>query len=158
MSQRDDAVAMHHMLDHAREALELIGTRSRADIHSDRLLQLALTRLVEIVGEAASRVPHDTQGRFPDVPWREAVTTRNRMTHGYDVVDHDIVWDTVEADLPISSSRPWRGPFRRWAEAPAQPAHLSARVSSTDSVPWSAAQGLCAQCADPCLAQPGVAG
>jgi len=62
MSQRDDAVPMRHMLDHAREACELVVGRSRAEIHADRLLQLALTRLVEIVGEAAGRVSRETQG------------------------------------------------------------------------------------------------
>lgn len=100
MSQRDDAVPMRHMLDHAREACDLVAGRKRADIHSDRLLQLALTRLVEIVGEAAGRVSRETQTRFPAVPWREAVTTRHRITHGYDVVDYDILWDTVQSDFP----------------------------------------------------------
>jgi|MudIll2142460700_1097286.scaffolds.fasta_scaffold193798_2 uncharacterized protein with HEPN domain len=100
MSQRDDAVPMRHMLDHAREACELVVGRSRAEIHADRLLQLALTRLVEIVGEAAGRVSRETQARFAAVPWREAITTRHRITHGYDVVDYDILWDTVQSDFP----------------------------------------------------------
>jgi uncharacterized protein with HEPN domain len=73
MSQRDDAVPMHHMLDHAREACALVAGRNQADIHEDRLLQLALTRLVEIVGEAAGRVSRESQARFPAVPWRDAV-------------------------------------------------------------------------------------
>ena len=47
MSQRDDSVPMRHMLDHAREACALVAGRNQADIHEDRLLQLALTRLVE---------------------------------------------------------------------------------------------------------------
>jgi uncharacterized protein with HEPN domain len=100
MSQRDDAVPMRHMLDHAREALALASGRSREELHSQRMLQLALTRLVEIVGEAAGRVSSQTQSRFPDVPWREAIATRHRITHGYDVVDYDILWDTVQDDLP----------------------------------------------------------
>jgi uncharacterized protein with HEPN domain len=52
------------------------------------------------VGEAATRVSRETQVRFPSVPWREAVTTRHRITHGYDVIDHDILWDTVHEDFP----------------------------------------------------------
>jgi uncharacterized protein with HEPN domain len=71
MSQRDDAVPMRHMLDHAREACALVAGRNQADIHEDRLLQLALTRLVEIVGEAAGRISRESQARFPTVPtWR----------------------------------------------------------------------------------------
>ncbi len=47
MSQHDPLVALRHMLDHAREAVALVRGRSRADLDADRLLQLALTRLVE---------------------------------------------------------------------------------------------------------------
>jgi uncharacterized protein with HEPN domain len=55
---------------------------------------------VEVVGEAATRVSPATQARFPAVPWREAIATRHRITHGYDVVDYDILWDTVQDDFP----------------------------------------------------------
>lgn len=57
MSQADPLLAVRHMLDHAREAAALASSRSREELDSDRLLQLAMTRLVEIVGEAARRVP-----------------------------------------------------------------------------------------------------
>jgi len=73
--------------------------RSRIDLDADRLLQLALTRLVEIVGEAASRVPPELQGRHPGLPWREAIGARNRLIHGYDFVDLDILWEIVATDL-----------------------------------------------------------
>lgn len=51
---------MRHMVEHAREALALVSGRSREGIHSNRMLQLALTRLVEVVGEAAGRVSPET--------------------------------------------------------------------------------------------------
>jgi len=100
MSQHDPLVALRHMLDHAREAVDLAQGRSRDELDRDRLLQLALTRLVEIVGEAASRVPSDLQSRHPQLPWREAIGARNRLIHGYDFVDLDILWEIVAADLP----------------------------------------------------------
>ncbi len=55
MSQRDDAVPVRHMLEHAREALSLVTGRTREELHSHRMLQLALTRLVEIVGSRPCR-------------------------------------------------------------------------------------------------------
>jgi len=100
MSQHDPLVALRHMLDHAREAFDLAQGRSRDDLDSDRLLQLALTRLVEIVGEAASRVPSELQRRHPQLPWRQAIGARNRLIHGYDFVDLDILWEIVATDLP----------------------------------------------------------
>ena len=99
MSQHDPLVALRHMLDHSREAVELAQGRSRKDLDSDRLLQLALTRLVEIVGEAG-RVPAEVQDRHPALPWREAIGARNRLIHGYDFVDLDILWEIVATDLP----------------------------------------------------------
>lgn len=100
MSQHDPLVALRHMLDHALEAVQLARGRSRTDLDTDRILQLALTRLVEIVGEAASRVSVELQGRHPGLPWREAIGARNRLIHGYDFVDLDILWEIAAADLP----------------------------------------------------------
>ena len=57
MSQHDPLVALSHMVDHAREAVALTQGRSRTDLDSDRLLQLALSRLIEITGEAANTCP-----------------------------------------------------------------------------------------------------
>ena len=49
------------MLDHAREAMALVQGKTRADLDSDRLLNLALVRLLEIIGEAANRIPEEEQ-------------------------------------------------------------------------------------------------
>ena len=101
MSQHDPLVAMRHMLDPAREAAELARGKTRADLDENRVLQLALSRLVEIVGEAASRVPAELQERHPELPWREAIGARNRLIHGYDSVDLDILWEIVATDVPL---------------------------------------------------------
>ncbi len=100
MSRRDDNLALRHMLSHAREAVALIQGRQRADLDSDRLLNLGLVRLVEIVGEAANRVGAPTQQANPAIPWAEIVSMRNRLIHGYDRVDFDILWAVLTEDLP----------------------------------------------------------
>jgi uncharacterized protein with HEPN domain len=69
-------------------------------LDSDRLLNLALTRLIEIIGEAANRVPGSIQSKYPDLPWLQMVGARNRLIHGYDSVDFDILWAIVNNDLP----------------------------------------------------------
>lgn len=88
------------MRDHAREAMTLAHGRTRRDLDSDRLLNLALVRLLEIVGEAAARVPDDVRVRHAAIPWPQVVGLRNRLIHGYDAVDFDILWQIVSADLP----------------------------------------------------------
>jgi uncharacterized protein with HEPN domain len=79
LSQRDPAISLRQMRDHAQEAVELVRGRRRPDLDSDRLLALALVRLLEIIGEAAGRVPADEQARRPGVPWRSIVGLRNRL-------------------------------------------------------------------------------
>lgn len=100
MSMRKDRVSMLDMLLHAREAVDLLGNRDRAALGGDRVLQLALTRLVEVVGEAANRVSSEGQQEHPDIPWPQIIGMRNRLIHGYDVIDYDLLWDTVTNDLP----------------------------------------------------------
>jgi uncharacterized protein with HEPN domain len=92
---------MRHMLDHAREALAMVSGRSRHDLDTDRMFQLALTHLVEIIGEAANRVSREGRSRHPYIPWQDAINTRNRFIHGYDSVDYDIVWQIATRELPV---------------------------------------------------------
>jgi len=100
MSMRDDAVSLKDMLNHACEAVALLGDTSREAFRNHRVLQLALTRLVEIVGEAANRVSAATRQAHSDLPWPRIIGTRNWLVHGYDVIDYDLLWDTVTTDLP----------------------------------------------------------
>lgn len=63
-----------------------------------------------MIGEGVTRLPEDARERHPDVPWREMVALRNRLIHGYDDVDHDIVWRIRSDDLPALVERLERGP------------------------------------------------
>ncbi len=75
--------------------------RTRAELDSDRQLNLSLVRLLEIIGEAAGRVPAQERARHTDIPWAEIIGPRNRLIHGYDSVDFDILWQIVSDDLPL---------------------------------------------------------
>ncbi len=88
------------MLDHSREAVKFIRGKTRDDLDRDRLLNLALVRLLEVVGEAAGRIPAEERERYPRIPWYAIVGLRNRLIHGYDSVDFDILWQIAHEDLP----------------------------------------------------------
>ena len=64
------------------------------------MLVLALTRLIEVVGEAAKNVSPNLRERHSDVPWKLMAGTRDRLIHGYDRVDVDVLWDIIKVDLP----------------------------------------------------------
>jgi uncharacterized protein with HEPN domain len=88
------------MRDATRQALEFATGRSRADLDTDAMLMLALTRLLEIIGEAAKNVSGPTRALAPDLPWREIAGTRDRIAHGYFDINLDTVWDILTLDLP----------------------------------------------------------
>ncbi len=100
MSRHESMLRLRHMLDHAREAVAMANGKTRDDLYTDRMLNLALVRLLEIVGEAASRTPLDERAQHGDIPWSQIVGLRNRLIHGYDSVDFEILWQIVNKDLP----------------------------------------------------------
>ena len=100
MSRRDDRVSLVDMLIHAKEAVALSGETSLNDLIEDRVMQLALQKLVEIVGEAANRVSEETQQRHQEIPWPQIIGLHNRLVHGYDDINLDILWRIIQNDLP----------------------------------------------------------
>lgn len=66
-------------------------------------MQDAVIRNIEIIGEASNniqRVAPEFAARHDDIPWQVMYTMRNRVAHGYDKVDLEIVWKTIHSDLP----------------------------------------------------------
>jgi len=100
MSARDALVPLRQMRDAARRALEIARSLSRADLRPDQVETLALTRLLEVLGEAARRVPSTVRDENPTIPWRQITGTRDRLIHGYDRVDLDILWTILQDQLP----------------------------------------------------------
>ncbi len=100
MTRHDDTVSLRHMLDHAQEVLSMASGKRRQDLKQDRMLELALVRLIEIIGEAAGRVSLEGQEKYSSIPWPQIIGMRNRLIHGYDQVDLNLLWNTIEVDLP----------------------------------------------------------
>jgi uncharacterized protein with HEPN domain len=70
------------------------------EFRSSELLQDAVLRQLLIVGEAVQHLPDDLLEREPGIQWERVVGMRNRIVHGYHKINMDVVWDTVERDLP----------------------------------------------------------
>ena len=105
MSRRDIAVTLRQMLDYCQKTVSLSKGRKRNDLDKDLTFNLALTRLVEVIGEAADRVPKDFQEAHPEIEWGQIISLRNRLIHGYDEIDLDILWGIVKKDVPRLKKR-----------------------------------------------------
>jgi uncharacterized protein with HEPN domain len=100
MKPPEDQVRLLHMFDSATEAVQMAKGKSRQDLDHDRQLNLSLVRLLEVVGEAAGRVSAETQAQHPAIDWPDIISLRNRLIHGYDSIDFNILWDVIQDDLP----------------------------------------------------------
>lgn len=88
------------MFDGASDAVRFASGRTRADLDRDAMLAFAITRALQIVGEASIKVSDETRNLLPQVQWSAIAGMRNRLVHAYFDVNLDIVWDTLELDLP----------------------------------------------------------
>jgi len=98
--RKDDEIRLSHMLEAAREAVTFIGGRSRKDLSDDRMLALAVVKAIEMLGEAATKVSPETRKACPQLPWDDIVGMRHRLIHAYFDINLDIVWRTLQEDLP----------------------------------------------------------
>lgn len=97
--RKDDFVYVRHMLDMACKALTHVQGKTRAAFDGDELLRLALTHLIQMIGEAARHVSREFQDAHPEVPWPLIIGMRHKVVHDYLDVDENVVWDTATGDL-----------------------------------------------------------
>ncbi len=99
--ERDPRSFLLDIIDYGSDARDFSQGKSEADFLSDRILQAALERKLQIIGEAIGRL----RALFPDLAarlpgFRDAVGMRNKLVHEYREVSQTIVWATVQDDLP----------------------------------------------------------
>ena len=100
MSVIDDRTRLQHILEAAHKIVAFTEGESRESLEADEKLQLSLVRLIEIIGEAASKISSELKQRHTLVPWPAIVGMRNRLVHAYFQIDLDVVWDTATLAVP----------------------------------------------------------
>lgn len=96
---RDDALLLDMLLA-AREATQYTSGKSFDEFNHDKLLQHAVARLIEVIGEAARNISAEFKEAHPEIPWPGIVGMRHRLVHEYFRVAADKVWEVVKKDLP----------------------------------------------------------
>ncbi|MEN6357794.1 MAG: DUF86 domain-containing protein [Armatimonadota bacterium] len=96
---RDDAYLLDIVVA-ARKIVKFTDGVAREHFDADEVLQNAVMRLLEIIGEAARSISQNTKDVHTEIPWREIVGMRNRLIHHYFRVDVEKVWDTITNDIP----------------------------------------------------------
>ena len=104
---KDERVYIRHMIDTSNKAINFVQDINREDFDRDEKLRLALTHLLQIIGEAARRISPEFRATYPQIPWKAIpqipwkaiVGMRSKVVHDYLNVDEDIVWETAKNDL-----------------------------------------------------------
>lgn len=95
-----DRLRLLDMRDAAEKARRFATGRTRADLDSDEMLDLALVKAIEIIGEAARHVSEETRALAPDIDWGDIVGMRNNLVHAYWKINYDALWDVITYKLP----------------------------------------------------------
>ena len=102
----------NEFLDHIEDIIEAMDKAEFALTNidynrfvDDFVINFAVARALEIVGEATKRLPQEVREAYPDIPWRDMAGMRDRIIHGYDNVDLRLMWDVVKQEIPQIKSQ-----------------------------------------------------
>ncbi len=100
MPLKEDKIRLQHMLEAAQEAVGYARNRTRKDLETDRPLTHSLVRCIEIIGEAANKISSEYREGHSEIQWDDMAGMRNRLIHAYFDINLNIVWKTVNEELP----------------------------------------------------------
>ncbi len=97
---RDWRLYVADMIRFATKARAYTAGYTQARFVGDEVVYDATLRNLELLGEAATKVPDAVRVAHADIPWRQIIATRNRLIHGYLGIDNDTIWSILDRDLP----------------------------------------------------------
>jgi len=97
----DDRIRAQHMLEAARDVARLAAGRSQDDLRTDMPLRRAMVNAIQEIGEAAAKVSPLGRARIPAIPWGMVVGMRNRLVHGYDEINFEVVWKVATEEVAV---------------------------------------------------------
>ena len=102
---RDDSVYLLHIRDAIDKIQGYTKGVSEHSFQTNTLVQDAVIRQIEIIGEATKRISEATRTGASDIPWQDIAGMRDKLIHDYFGVDIEKVWLTVQVDIPVLKTK-----------------------------------------------------
>lgn len=100
---KDYSDSLYDIVEYARKAEGFLTGVSLEDFKANEEKVFAVIRALEVIGEAARKIPKSMRKQYPEVPWTEMTAMRNKLIHDYFGVNVEVIWRTVKEDLPSMS-------------------------------------------------------
>ena len=96
----EDKIRFEHMLDAIKDIETVTLNMTYDDYVANLGSRWGLVKLIEIIGEAASKVSKETQQKHGEIPWKEIIGTRHVLVHDYNTVDFNLLWEIIQREIP----------------------------------------------------------
>lgn len=103
MSKREDTAVIQDIKEAIDRIMSYTSEMGYDDFLQDYKTQDAVVRNIEILGEAAKLLSDEAKRKYPNIPWKDIASTRNKLIHDYFGVNIDIVWDIAKNEIPFLS-------------------------------------------------------
>ena len=100
-TEREWYFYLDDMIAFAEKVLSYTDGLDQASFVASGLNYDATVRNLELIGEAATNIPDEVRQKYPQIPWRTVVATRNKLIHGYLGIDNDTLWSIIQDDVPV---------------------------------------------------------
>jgi len=100
-NQREWRFYLDDMIEFSEKTLAYTSRIDGIGFVQNEMTYDASLRNLELIGEAATRIPDDFRAAHPEIPWRMVIATRNRLIHGYLGIDDDTLWSIIQDDVPV---------------------------------------------------------
>ena len=97
---KDDSIYIDHILNNINRILDYISGKDHEAFEADLVIQDAVVRQLEVIGEATKRVSKELRSKHIDIPWSDMAGMRDVLIHDYIDVDLGVVWKTASEDIP----------------------------------------------------------
>lgn len=98
--KKDDSVYIRHILDAISRIERYVSGVEEKEFQNNEMMQDAIIRQIEIIGEASKKLSSDTKDAYKDIEWKDIAGMRDKLIHDYFGVDLQSVWDTATIDIP----------------------------------------------------------